>query len=87
LHTDIAKLVVRKLQEFVEEAKLVHHFERGGVDGIAAKIAQKIGMLLEDQDFNARAREKVRQDHSGRPSAGDAAARVDLLNWRLFRHD
>jgi len=26
------------------------------VDGIAAKIAQKIGMLLEDQDFNARAR-------------------------------
>jgi hypothetical protein len=57
LHANIAKLVVRKLQKFIEEAKLVHDFERGGVDGIAAKIAQKVGMLLEDEDFNSRARQ------------------------------
>ena len=38
------------LQKFLENAELVHDFERRRVDRIAPEIAQKVGVLFEDQD-------------------------------------
>ena len=47
------RLLVRPLQEFVEEPELMHYFERRGVDRIAAEVAQKIGVLLQNRYRNA----------------------------------
>ena len=55
------------------------------MDGIAAKIAEKIFMLFQNQDFNARSREQKSQHHPGGPAANDAATGVDCFVLRCFR--
>ena len=54
LHTLLAELgaearhfLVRQLQEFIEQAKLVHHVQRRGMDGVAAEVAQEVAVLLQ----------------------------------------
>ena len=60
----------------VKQPKLVHHLERRGMDRVAAKIAQEVGMLLEHRDVDAGAREQKAEHHAGRPAVDDAAAHV-----------
>src|SRR5258706_2408780 len=66
-----------QFQEFIQQPKLVHHLHSGGVDGVAAKIAQEIGMFLEDHHINAGARQQEAEHHAGRPSTSDATGRID----------
>jgi len=56
------------------------------MDGVAAKIAQKIGMFLEDEDFNAGARQQIRQHHARRSAACYAATHIYFLDCGLFSH-
>jgi hypothetical protein len=49
--------LMRAFQELFQEAEFVHHFESGGVDGVAAEIAQEVGVLFEDGDGDAGPRE------------------------------
>ena len=51
-------LVVRQLQKVVEQAELAHDVEGRGMDGVAAKVAQEVGMLLEHDDVDAGARQQ-----------------------------
>ena len=71
------RLLVRQLEEFVEQAELVHHLERRGMDRVAAKVAQEVGVLLQHHDVDAGARQQEAEHHAGRPAADDAAARVE----------
>jgi hypothetical protein len=73
LALDARELLVRPLQELLEQAQLVHYFERRRVHGIAAKIAQEVGVLLEHDGVDARAREEQPEHHPGGTAAGDAA--------------
>ena len=66
-------LLVRQLEEFVEQAELVHQFERRRVHGVAAEIAKEIGMLFQHHDIDAGARQKKAEHHPGRPAAGDGS--------------
>ena len=50
--------------------------------GIAAKVAQKISVLFEDDDLNSSSNQKKTQHHSGWPAAHDAA-----LSLKSRRHD
>jgi hypothetical protein len=75
LNVDLSDILMRDGEKCIEQAQLVHQFERRGVDGVAAKIAKEVGMLLEYDDIDARAREQEAQHHAGRPTAGDATAR------------
>src|SRR5271170_6965178 len=45
--SDLRQFLMWTAQEFVENSQLVHQFERGGMDGVASKIAQKIRVLFE----------------------------------------
>jgi hypothetical protein len=51
----------------------VHHLERGGVDRVAAEVAQEVAVLLQDDDINAHTSEKEAEHYAGWPSTGDAA--------------
>ena len=62
-------------QEFVEQSQLVHQFQRRGMDGVAAKIAEEIGVLLQHDDVDAGPRQQEAQHHPGRTAADDAATR------------
>jgi uncharacterized protein with von Willebrand factor type A (vWA) domain len=73
----ILHFLVRKLEELVQQAEFVHDFESRRVDGVAAKVAQEIRVLLEHDDIDAGAREQEAEHHPGRPAAGNAASGAD----------
>jgi hypothetical protein len=58
LRTDPVDLLVGELQQPVQQSQFVHHLERGGVDRVSAEVAQEVGVLLENEDFDAGAGEK-----------------------------
>jgi hypothetical protein len=48
------------------------------MNGIAAEIAQEVGMLFEDQDGDPGAGEQQSQHHTGRAATHDAATDRNL---------
>jgi hypothetical protein len=69
-------LLMWPLQEIVEEAKLVHDLQRRRVDGVTPKIAKKIAVLFQNEDFHTRPGEQEAEHYSGWATAGDAAGDV-----------
>ncbi len=65
-------LVVRPLEQPVEQAELREYPQSRGMDGVAAEVAQEVAMLLEDGDGHPGAREEQARDHPGRAAADDA---------------
>ena len=55
LRAEHARFLMRQLQKVIEDTQFVHHFERRRMNGVAAEVAQKIGMLLEDENVDAGA--------------------------------
>src|SRR5262245_33383766 len=70
---NVANLAVRAFEELVEDSQLVQHFERGGMDRVAAKIAKKILMLLEDDDRHPGTRQEPAQHHASGTATRDGA--------------
>ena len=82
-----AHLLVRQLEELVQQAELVHHFERRGMDGVAAEVAQEIRVLLQHDHVDAGARQQEAEHHPGRPAAGDGAVvRISSGDCRAVRY-
>src|SRR5215475_13798921 len=79
-------LLMRTLEEFFEQPELVHHLERRGMDGVAAEVAQEIGMLLEHQDVDAGAGEEKAEHHPGWSTAAIAqrVVMVSLRSWFIW---
>ncbi len=75
----VGRLLVRQLEELVEQAELAHHVEGRGMDGVAAEIAQEVGVLLEHDHVDAGARQQEAEHEPARPTADDAATGGDLL--------
>jgi hypothetical protein len=71
--SDLQKLLMRDAQEMLEEAEFVHEFEGGWVDGVAAEIAEEVGVFFEDEDFDASAGEEETEHHAGGAASCDAA--------------
>ena len=46
------------------------------MDGVAAEVAEEIGVLLEDEDANAGTRQEQSQHHAGGTAASHHALRV-----------
>ena len=51
----------------------MEEFEGGGMDGIAAKVAEEIFVLFKDGDGDAGAGEEEAEHHAGGATADDAA--------------
>ena len=58
----------------VEQAQLVHHFQRRRMDRVAAEVAQEIGVLFQHDDVDAGAGQQKPEHHPGRTAADDATA-------------
>ena len=69
--------LVRQLRKASAQPELVHHRQRRGVDGVAAEVAEEVGVLFQHQGLDAGPPEQVAEHHSRRPAADDAAARRD----------
>jgi hypothetical protein len=71
--------LVGTLEEVIENAEFVHELESGGMDCVAAKIAEKIGVLFEDEYVDAHAGEKETQHHARGAASCDAAVGTECL--------
>src|SRR5438270_11979427 len=81
------RFLVRQFEEIVEQAKLVQHFERGRMNGVATKVAQEIRVLLEDRHFDPGARQEKTEHHSGGSAAGDAAGSDQFARTVVTDHE
>ena len=59
-------------QELVQKPKLAHELERRWMDGIAAEVAQEIGVLLQHDHIDPGACEQEAQHHPARAAAHNA---------------
>ena len=67
-----ADLGVRELEEAVQKAEFVEELKGGGMDGVAAKVAEEVGVFFKDGDGDAGAGEEVAEHDAGGTSADDA---------------
>jgi hypothetical protein len=65
----------------------MHQLQRGGVNHVAAEIAEKIGMLFQNENVDARPGEKHPKQHSRRPAPNDTATGPDGFRARRAGHD
>ena len=70
-------LLVRHFEERVQQAELVHQFERRGMHRVAAEVAEKIRMFFQHHDIDTGARQQKAEHHAGRTAADDATGRGD----------
>ena len=75
-----SNFLMRLFQEFIEQPKLVHQLQRGGMNGVAAEIAIEISMRFQDSHIHAGACEQVTGHHTRRPAAYDYATRLQFFN-------
>ncbi len=73
LAAEARHLLVRQLQELVEQAELVDHVEGRGMDGVAAKVAQEVAVLFQHHCLHTSARQEEAQHYACRAAAHDAA--------------
>jgi hypothetical protein len=66
--------LMRPLQKAFEQAELIHYFECRRMNRIAAKIAQEIAMLLQNNHIDARSRQKICGHHPSGTPANDATS-------------
>jgi len=57
---------MRQREKCLQQAELVHRFQRRGVNGVSAKIVQKIGVLLDDHHAHACPDEQIAQHQASR---------------------
>ncbi len=69
LSGELPRFLMRQREEFVEQAEIVHRLERGGMNRVAAEIAQKVGMLLEHDRLDPGACQQKAKHHAGRAAA------------------
>src|SRR5271166_54052 len=74
LSAELPSFLMRPLQKIIKEAELMDDFERRGVNRVAAKIAQEVGVLFENEDRDPGSRQQETEHHPCRAAAGDAAA-------------
>src|SRR5262249_51756483 len=75
LHTEFADFLVRPPEKVVEYAELINQLKRGGVDRVAAKVAQEIRMLFQQHNIDPGTGQQQAKHHSCRTTAGNAALR------------
>ena len=76
------QLLMRQREESIEDAELVHQLQGRRVDGVAAEVAQEIGVLLQHHDVDAAAGEEKAEHHSRRSAPDHATGGPDLLMSR-----
>ena len=61
-----SELLVRQLEEVVQQPQLMHDLERGRMHGVAAKIPKEVPVFLKNHDVYASPRDQVSQHHARR---------------------
>jgi hypothetical protein len=69
----MSNFLVGSFQEFIQNAELVHDFESGRMNRVAAEVAEEVGMLLQHDYIDSHARQEETEHDAGRTSSSNAA--------------
>ena len=72
LAVHLLQLLMWDLQETVDQPQLVHYLQGRGVNRVAAKIPEEIGVLFQHYRLDTGAAQQVTQHHARRPAADNA---------------
>ena len=70
---EVGDLLVREGEKGFEDAQFVHDVEGGGMDGVAAEVAEEVFVFFKDGDVDALTGEQEAEHDAGGASADDAA--------------
>ncbi len=79
LRAELAHLLVRPLEELVDQAELIHELERRGMDGVAAEVAEEVLVLFQHDHIDAGPGQEKAQHDARRSAAGNRAMGGDGL--------
>ncbi len=57
LSGNLPNLLVRSLQELVQNPQFVHNFKRRGMNRVATEVAKKVGVFLQHDHVDRHARQ------------------------------
>ena len=77
LGDEARNLLMRQLQELVQQAEVIQHLHGRRMNGIATEITQEIRMLLEHDGLDTGTRQQETQHQPSRPATGNATGRLD----------
>jgi hypothetical protein len=77
------RLAVGEGEQPAGQPELVEQPQGRGVQGVAAEVAQEVGVLLEHQHLDPGPGQQQPEHRSGRPAAGDAAGDLGRLHVAL----
>src|SRR5690606_17508890 len=79
LSADLWYLIMRQPKQLVIDAEFRHQLERRRMNGVAAEVAEKIPMLLDDHNRDTGAREEIAKHQTCGAAADDAAGGRERL--------
>jgi len=80
LGADWTDFLMRALQKLFKQTQLVHRFKRRGMNRVAAEIAQKIRVLLQNQDIDSCACEQEAQHHPSGAATSNTTPALQFLS-------
>ena len=83
LHLHAVQQPVRDACEALAEAELVEQGQGGRVHGVAAEVAQEVGVLLQHRDLDPGPGHEQPEDHPGRAAPDDEAGRALVIRHAL----
>ncbi|MNL60225.1 hypothetical protein D3C87_1840220 [compost metagenome] len=72
---------MRQGEKCVDQAELIDHFKRRGMDCVAAKIPQEIRMFFDDGDIDAGPCQQKSEHQPGGAGTGNDTGRLDLHDF------
>ena len=72
-----ARFLMGPGEKLGKKPELMNDFEGRGMDRVAAKVAEEIGVFLENDDVDAGPCQEKAEHHAGRAAAGNTALRSD----------
>ena len=75
--------LMRQFEEFFQQPKLAHELQRRWMDGVAAEVAQEIGVLFQHDHIDPGAREQEAEHHPARAAADNATPGGELLDGHV----
>ena len=78
----LVDFLMRSRQKILQQSQFMDDFQCGGVDSVAPKIAQEIGMFFEHDYIDASTRQQKTQHHARGPAARNAASCLYLFGGR-----
>jgi hypothetical protein len=69
-------LIVRPFKELLKQPELAKELKSRGMNCVAAKIAEEVGVLLEHQNTAPSASKQQPRHHPGRPTANDNQVQI-----------